>query len=211
MQQERVEFDSGEFKLEGILDVPSPAHLSGAGVVVCHPHPQYGGTMENNVTRAVSKALVDRGIQSLRFNFRGVGKSQGSFAHGKGEVDDALAALSYLAQLESINYFQLGLAGYSFGGAIALEAGLLEEKVKALAAVSPAGLPSFTGSTKPRFIVSGEKDDLIPPSSLLQYRQDVEGEGKGSIKIIEGADHFWAARKYRAAEMIAEFFEACLI
>ena len=124
MKQRKVFFQSGALNLEGRLVSPRRAE-TGAGVVICHPHPLYGGSMDNNVVYAVSKALAEKGITSLCFNFRGVGRSEGLHDDGRGEIDDTLAAIAFLAGCSEIDSGRVGLAGYSFGGAVALNAACL--------------------------------------------------------------------------------------
>ncbi len=206
IKEEIIEFASGDLKLEGVLERPldEPA---GTGVVICHPHPLYGGDMNNNVVVAVSKALVEKGIYALRFNFRGVGKSTGKQGDGTGEKEDALAAVSFLSKYEDIDGNRLGLVGYSFGGAIALDAGMEEQKVKAMAAISPAGLPQFSESSKPRLVVSGGQDMLVPASTIAEYEEKIVGNGEGSVQLIKEADHFWWGYENKAAGLIVSFLE----
>lgn len=206
MKQLKVVFTSGVLKLEGRLLVPSRSG-AGPGVVLCHPHPLYGGTMDNNVIHAACRALADKGITSLRFNFRGVGQSEGSHDAGEGEAEDALAALSFLAGREEADRDRIGLMGYSFGGAVALAAGMDDGLVKAVAAVSPAGMPVLSpGNLKPRLIVCGTDDTLVPPRLIFQGKESFTGNGAGAIELIQGADHFWQGREAEAAELIASFF-----
>ena len=95
MKEERVTFKSGELTLEGMIAYPDGAAGPHRAAVVCHPHPLYGGSMYNNVVDAALGALHARGFATLRFNFRGVGQSEGEFDDGKGEADDAVAAVRF--------------------------------------------------------------------------------------------------------------------
>jgi alpha/beta superfamily hydrolase len=117
---EAVRFPSGELTLVGVLHRPQGTGLP--AVAVCHPHPLYGGDMENNVVVSLCGALADAGVAALRFNFRGVGGSGGSHGGGIGERQDALAALDFLAGVAGVDGGGLGLAGYSFGALVALGA-----------------------------------------------------------------------------------------
>src|SRR5438094_7859543 len=117
MAQERIRFPAAGDQapvLEGELWLPA-GERGTAGVVVAHPHPLRGGSMDNNVVWAVCQGLAAAGIASLRFNFRGVDRSEGAYAEGVDEVDDILGALAFLAAQPQIDADRVGLAGYSFG------------------------------------------------------------------------------------------------
>src|SRR5438093_13728759 len=113
-------FASGVLTLEGALNLPE--RTPAPGIVVCHPHPMYGGDMHNNVVDAVCQTAAANGIVALRFNFRGAGGSEGIYDNGVGEQDDVGAALAYLRELPEVDGARVALAGYSFGAAIALQA-----------------------------------------------------------------------------------------
>src|SRR5690606_755555 len=122
-----IAFTSEGLSLEGILHQPVSAPFPAAAV--CHPHPLYGGDMNNYVVVAVCQALADAGIASLRFNYRGVGDSEGEYGDGLGERTDAAAALAYLRQLAQADQDRMGIVGYSFGATVALAAA--DERVAA--------------------------------------------------------------------------------
>ncbi|MGH8166880.1 MAG: alpha/beta hydrolase, partial [Woeseiaceae bacterium] len=106
-------------KLEALLE--SPRETSAAGVaVVCHPHPEHGGTLQNKVAHTLARAFIAKGFSALRFNFRGVGLSEGRFDQGKGELQDALAAVQTMQNRGGDS--KLWVAGFSFGAAIAIRA-----------------------------------------------------------------------------------------
>ena len=210
MREERVEFFCGDIKLEGVLEPGSGAspESPGPGVVLCHPHPLYGGRMDNNVTQAVSLALAQQGITALRFNFRGVEGSEGSFDEGRGESSDALAALDYLASRKEVDSSRLGLMGYSFGGAVALSAALYSEQVKAVAAVSPAGLPTFGDDSTPRLILCGSEDEIIPCEAILAEEEDICGpQEEGAVEMVKGVDHFWWGHEEEVGKYLSSFFQ----
>src|SRR5271156_829070 len=120
-KEERVTFKSSDLTLEGMIASPDGAGPHRAAVV-CHPHPLYGGSMYNNVVDAVLEALHARGFATLRFNFRGVGQSEGEFDNGKGEADDAVAAIRFLTAQKGVRADSAVLAGYSFGAMTAVRA-----------------------------------------------------------------------------------------
>jgi alpha/beta superfamily hydrolase len=128
-----VTFASDDLTLEGILHLP--AGEPAPGIVVCHPHPQYGGDMHNNVVDALCDTALAGGAVALRFNFRGTGGSEGSHDKGIGERNDVRAALAYLRDLPEVDGNRVALAGYSFGAALAVRAASGSD-IRALIAVS---------------------------------------------------------------------------
>lgn len=211
MRHEKILFQSGALNLEGCL-VISPHAGAGAGVVICHPHPLYGGSMDNNVVYAISRALAEKGIASFCFNFRGVGRSEGVHDGGQGETDDTLAAIAFLAGRSEIDSGQVGLAGYSFGGAIALNAGIQSGRIKAVAAVSPPEIPDLGAAAWPRLVLYGSEDTLVPVSPILQQKENIAGrEGIGTVEVIKGADHFWHGYEEAMAVRVASFFQQYLL
>lgn len=197
--------------MEGVWHLPE-GKSSYPAVVVCHPHPLYGGDMSNNIVVAICRALLRHNIAAFRFNFRGVGKSEGSFGGGVGEQEDAGAALTLVTANEGTQAKLLGLSGYSFGGGVALSVALKDARVKALGLVSP-GL-SLSGWEKlgeypvPKFVILGDRDSYTP---LKEVRSKMEGILKPEqYEIVSGADHFWWGHEEKMAEKVASFFVASL-
>jgi len=196
----RVNFPCQGLQLEGILHLPGEGSFP--GVVVCHPHPLYGGDMGNNVVLALCEALVDQSIIALRFNFRGVGGSGGDFAHGVGEREDVKAALSFLASVADRD--RLGLAGYSFGAMVAMPVAP-ESDIKALACISPpGGLEYLHGFAKPKLFISGDSDPFVPSSSLQNMARQLPPPTE--VEIIPQADHLWWGQEGIVACKVAPFF-----
>jgi alpha/beta superfamily hydrolase len=195
-----VTFPSGALSLEAAVHLP--ATTPAPGVVVCHPHPQYGGDMQNNVVVAACEALAQHGFAALRFNFRGVGASEGEFDRGKGERNDAVAALAHLASLPEIDAKRVGLAGYSFGAIVAAEAA--SGDLCALALVSPpvaiADLRIAWGC--PALLLGGDEDSLVPAERLALIA-DAPGV---EMQVFEGADHSWFGFEEELGAVIGEFF-----
>lgn len=206
MKLEKVLFKSDNLQLEGCLLMP-PVDGKAPGVVLCHPHPLYGGSMNNNVVHAAGRALAGAGIASLRFNFRGAGQSEGSHDGGNGEINDTLAAGSYLAGCDGIDSNRIGLFGYSFGGSVALAAATREARFRAVVAVSPPAIPEFPGE-RPRLVVCGSADSLVPASSVLADKENLVAGGSDTdkIEVIEGADHFWHGFEEELCGLVKDFF-----
>jgi len=211
MKKTRVSFSSGGLFLEGILAIPKGAGLFPA-VIVCHPHPLYGGSMNNNVVCSLSETLTQAPLASFKFNFRGVGESQGEFGQGIGEQEDVEAAISFISTVKEVDPERIGLAGYSAGAGFAFPVGFNDDRIKALAAVSPP-LPMFDfdflkGCLKPKLLISGSRDDLIPINQFLEFCQNLP-EPK-ECESIEGADHFWWGYESFLAAKVAAFFTKVL-
>ena len=211
MKKTRVSFPSGGLVLEGILAIPEGAGPFPA-VIVCHPHPLYGGSMDNNVVCNLSETLTQASLVSFKFNFRGVGGSQGEFGQGIGEREDVEAAISFISTVKEVDSKRIGLAGYSAGAGFALPVGLNDARIKALAAVSPP-LPMFDfdflkGCLKPKILILGSRDNLIPTDQFLEFCQNLP-EPK-ECESIEGADHFWWGYESSLAAKVTAFFTRVL-
>ncbi|MBI2865162.1 MAG: prolyl oligopeptidase family serine peptidase [Chloroflexi bacterium] len=211
MSGRQVDFPCGSLVLEGELAIPAGKTGSPA-VAVCHPHPLYGGDMDNHVVIAICRALEYRGIATLRFNFRGTGRSAGSHSQGVGEQDDLRAAISYLAARPEIAGDRLGASGYSFGAVVTVNAAAADDRIKAFAAVSlPTRLvwpPAAAARPGPKIFISGSHDQYGPVGELQGLVERLIEPRK--CAIIEGADHFWLHGVAQAAREVARFFEEAL-
>lgn len=198
----RVTFYSGELALEGDLII---AEQCRSAAVVCHPHPQYGGDMHNPVVQAVCTALRRAGLATLRFNFRGVGASHGTFSGGAGEVEDAHAAVRYVIQRSGAS--RVTLAGYSFGAMVALQAGTQMAEVDRLIAIAPPlaffDLECLASCPKDKFFIVGDRDQYCSVSAL---RQQLGGIARPvSERIVAGADHFFFGQEDAIAAAVCSF------
>ena len=192
--------------LEARLAVaPSPV----AGLVVCHPHPLYGGDMDNPVVVRIAEVCADRGFATLRFNFRGVGGSTGRHGGGKDEELDVEAALACLRDVLG-GTRPLGLAGYSFGATVAARAAAaraLTEPVTALALVAPplavAGEQAFLALAplaRLILIVAGSQDEYCPRPALEALGR---GLPQATLRVIDGANHFFFGKLFPLGEAVA--------
>ena len=211
MKMSRISFFSGGLVLEGILAIPEGAGPFPA-VILCHPHPLYGGSMDNNVVNSLSETLTQASLVSFKFNFRGVGESQGEFGQGIGEQEDVEAAISFISTVKEVDSKRIGLAGYSAGAGFAFPVGFNNDRIKALAAVSPPlsmfDFDFLKSCPKPKLLISGSRDELIPIDEFLEFCQNLP-EPK-EYESIEGADHFWWGYESRLAAKVAAFFTKVL-
>lgn len=198
----KVAFDSGSLRLEGDLALRAGCIRA---AVVCHPHPQYGGDMDNPVVCAVAGALHDAGYATLRFNFRGVGASAGVYGGGTGEIEDACAAVRYMCSRGGST--RVTLAGYSFGAIVALQAGALMEEVDCLIAIAP---PLALGESllpdpceKKKLFILGDRDQFCTPASLQQALARI-AQPK-TVVILPGADHFFAGHESALTRAVRSF------
>jgi uncharacterized protein len=171
--------------LECAIDQPAARPLGVA--VVCHPHPLFGGTMDNKVVQTLARAFVQLGYTSVCFNFRGIGQSQGVWDEGRGEVDDALAVV----QAQRLPGLPLVLAGFSFGGFVAAQAASrlpIQEAAQRLVLVGPAvqnfTVPQVPGDT---LVVHGESDEVVPLSAVFDWARPQHLP----VTVIPGAVHFF--------------------
>jgi alpha/beta superfamily hydrolase len=209
MASEQLRFRSrDDLSLEGVLD--QPASASGI-VVVCHPHPKMGGTMNAPLLIALRDHLLEHGWAVFRFNFRGIGSSEGSSTTGEAEVQDALGALDEVASRVDL---PIGLTGWSFGGAVAARAAAEDDRVRALALIAPAieSKPGITAGTPPSdeldidvpvLVVCGANDDQVDPASCSMWAKSLPG---ATYVEMKGANHFFWAKYDQLAELIEGFF-----
>ena len=206
----RIESDGPT--LEAMLHLPE-GEPPFPGVVICHPHPQYGGDMYNNVVGALVRAVTGIGAAALRFNFRGVGASEGSYDDGKGEADDVLAALGALRSQPEVNADRVALAGYSFGAAVMLRAASDRDDLAAVIAVAN---PTRRWETRveihtlaPTLFVVGDRDQYCDGQLLLEYRQQIGDDV--AVEIVRGVDHFWVGSDDRLIAIVQAFLQRTLI
>jgi alpha/beta superfamily hydrolase len=190
-----------DLSLEARLALPaSPT----AGVVICHPHPLYGGDMENPVVVRVQEVCAGLGLATLRFNFRGVGASGGVHGGGVGEQEDAAAALDTLAK--AIGGGALAIAGYSFGARIAALVGGRDGRIGGVALIAPPLAMydfGFLEDTRvPTLVVAGTRDQYCPPDDFARF---TAGRPWVTATAIEGADHFFFGKLFPLGEAVAEW------
>jgi alpha/beta superfamily hydrolase len=198
--------------LEASID--EPPHVT-AGVVLCHPHPNFGGTMNAPLLSTLAEAMVAAGLAVVRFNFRGVGRSEGQASGGESEVADALGAMDALG--EAFGGVPLSIVGWSFGGAVAIRTAAAEQLLRACAAIAPAltaregitaGLPSpeELRVQVPLLIVVGANDQNVSPEACRAW-----AEGSGArFELMPGANHFFWAKYEELSKTVTEFLTEVL-
>jgi alpha/beta superfamily hydrolase len=180
-------------RLEALLERPHGATSAPprAAVVFAHPHPLHGGTMHTKGVYRATKALASLGCAVLRFNFRGVGQSEGTFDNAVGELDDMRAGLDFMAA--RFPGVELWTAGFSFGAYVALTVGALDERVARLIGIAPAlhmyDFSAVRQSRKPKYFVQGELDEICPLANLKAFFEELPPPKR--LAIVPGANHLF--------------------
>ena len=194
-------FPNGSLSLEGKLQ----ARAGDEGIVICHPHPQMGGSMYNNVVETIRDVFVQNHYSSLRFNFRGVGESTGRYDEGKGEVQDVLSACEYM---RGKNIRKLSLAGYSFGAWICCR--LLKnhpDNFESVILVSPPDkfFPFDWGGLEGKisFVINGDLDPFCDMESVKRASARI---GARHL-ILNNVDHFYGGDESRLSEGLKQFLK----
>ena len=202
MAEQLITIPCGTIDLEALADLTP----SSKAAVITHPHPLYGGTMHNNVVEALVGAYQQRGFRTLRFNFRGVGRSGGEHGDGDAEQQDVAAALSFVKQDGAE---QIDLAGYSFGAWVNA-CGLagftpVDRMVMVAPPVKLLDFSPLKADPRLRLVVVGSHDDFAPVRELERLLPGWNPEAE--LRIIDGADHFFWDRKDELVRLLARFLE----
>jgi hypothetical protein len=207
VSEQHVFFNAGSLKLEGMY-YQATAGSQRPAAVICHPHPVYGGTMDNNVVMAVARALQETGHSTLRFNFRGVGASDGHYSEGIGEVDDVQAALGFVREKTGNVESPIILLGYSFGAWVAANALSGDRAISSIILVAPpTSLFDFSilnkdSGERARHFIVGDRDQFCD-REVLQKILDELPKPK-SLRIVPHTDHFFFAHEKFLVEAVKE-------
>ena len=205
MEEERIFFEARGATIEGLLSLEQES--TKGSVIICHPHPLFGGNMDNNVVTAIVRIAAMWDFTSLRFNFRGVGESTGTFGGGTSEQEDVKGAVDYLEERK--NPPAIVMAGYSFGAIAGLPIGADDERIKALIGVAPplemSDFEFLRECPKPKLFVCGDRDAICPPSKMEEFFETLS-EPKW-LRILPGIDHFYYDRKGLLEGAIGDFLE----
>lgn len=205
---QHVSFTGPAGRLEGIAEEPQALQPVPACAVICHPHPLGGGTMTNKVVHTLARAFNELGVPTLRFNFRGVGTSDGEFDDGKGETLDALAAVAWAnARWPDC---PLWLAGFSFGAYVALRVAMQREPALLITVAPPVGRWDFSGIRAPRaarwLIVQGDADELVDAAAVHSWATALQPAP--SLSLQAGVGHFFHGRLHDLKQTVQDFARA---
>jgi len=189
IQEEQITFQSDGLRIEGLLG----RQLKKRGVVITHPHSLYGGSMYNQVVETLVRTYQNKGLTTLRFNFRGVGQSEGMYGEGRGEKKDVISALRYLYSLEKLN---IDLAGYSFGAWVNAHIAPDDFSVSGMIMVSPPvaflDFSFLSSDQRIKAVVAGGRDDIAPADTITPLM--ATWNPSALLEVIDGADHFYSGK-----------------
>ena len=183
--------------------------------IVLHPHPLHGGNMNNRVVFIMFNNFVEHGFSVLRFNFRGVGRSQGAFDNGVGELSDAAYAFDWMQQFNSNSPF-CWIGGYSFGALISMQLMMRRPEIEGFVSISPpAGTEDFSflaPCPSSGLIIHGDKDTHVPLDAVKKLAQKLDGQKNISVNlsIVKGADHFYKDNMDNLSKEVASYLDNSL-
>ena len=179
--------------LEAIADVPLATDSVPAVAVICHPHPQHGGSFHNKVVTVLERALRELGLATVRFNYRGVGESDGEFDDGYGETEDLLAVLEWVRRVRPDD--ELWLGGFSFGSYVALRAAQNLKLKQLISVAPPVGRYEFSEMDRPDcswMVIQGDEDDVVSADAVREWAS--KQEPPPNLIVMEQAGHFFHRR-----------------
>lgn len=183
--ENKITFESDGVQIEGLLH-----HSGQQGLIVTHPHPLYGGDMYNPVVETIADAFRNKGFTTFRFNFRGVGQSQGGYEDGVGELMDVKNAIAFL---KTTGVTKIHLAGYSFGAWVNAQMDLSGGPVSTMVMVSPPvafiDFKSITDIPNLKLVITGDRDEIAPSGLIKSMLANWNPAAR--LEIIPGADHFY--------------------
>jgi alpha/beta superfamily hydrolase len=184
-------------------------------VLLLHPHPQHGGTMHNKVIYALNQVFTRQGFSTLRFNFRGVGRSQGGFGRGEGELTDAASALDWL-QAYNPNAGQCWIAGFSFGAWIGMQLLMRRPEIDRFVSVAPPANIYDFGFLAPcpssGLILQGDRDETVPEDSVRKLAEKLSKQRDILIdyRVVKGANHFFTDKLDKLDSAVEEYVETAM-
>ncbi|GMQ96801.1 MAG: Dot/Icm type IV secretion system effector CoxH3 [Gammaproteobacteria bacterium] len=194
-------------RLEALLEQPPGNVHKGVPVgIICHPHPLFGGTLHNKVVHTIARAFNKMGARSLRFNFRGIGASAGSFGEGSGEIEDTLAVIAWVRK--RFPDTRLWLGGFSFGGTVAVNTAQ-SHAPDYLVTIAPSvvhfNLNGIQLPGHPWLVIQGDEDSVVPYTSVKEWVDSLKPAP--DMVTIKGAEHFFHGRLIEVREAITRHIE----
>lgn len=194
----RVLIPGNAGKIEAMVDVVEGATC---GCVVCHPHPLYGGTMDDAVVALIAAGFHAAGVSTLRFNFRGVGESEGDHDRGNGETGDAITVCDWFKRERG--YRKMYLAGYSFGAAVALRAAAMADCAAALLVAPPVQrIDDADFPAVPVTVILGADDPIVECNAVQAV---FKARDNATVHVIPGEDHFFRSAQDEIVRLAQEF------
>ncbi|MQF82702.1 hypothetical protein FIM02_00865 [SAR202 cluster bacterium AD-802-E10_MRT_200m] len=210
MRQSAIIFQVQGLKLEAVVSTPLIGATKYPMVVICHSHPIFNGNMEDKLILEICRKLDTIGIGTIRFNFRGIGSSEGQFTNGHEELTDVIGALRTANNWPNVNKSKIGLIGYSFSASVIIDGLTQLKQAKVLAFISPPtrSFRSFISNNKekrPKLFIVGS-DDRIANAALMQENSDA-ASNCAPIRVVAHAGHNWMGKESEAANHVAEFLK----
>lgn len=210
VETEKIFIDHDDIKLEA--EFYQSSSDGNYAILICHPHPQFGGNMLNNVVSEIFNHSIKNNISCLRFNFRAVGGSTGAHSSGRGELSDVKACIDFLINNKKVE--NIFICGYSYGAAIGCSAVNYSEKIIGYAAISfpwdfiDMKYKKLSQTNKPKLFIQGDRDD-IANYNKFQEHYDYYLDPK-EFRIVSGADHFYGGYEETAAVEVFKFYETLI-
>jgi len=208
-----VIFNGPEGRLEGRYH---HSKKPGAPIaLILHPHPQFGGTMNNKVVYAMYKSFVKRGFSTLRFNFRGVGRSQSTFDNGQGEMSDAASALDWM-QAHNPNASSCWIGGFSFGAWISMQLMMRRPEINGFISISPPASQHDFSFLAPcpasGILIHGDRDEIVPVDSVDKLAAKLKSQKNITIdyEIVKGCDHFFGDHMAQLNKIVDDYLDKSL-
>lgn len=189
--------------LEALVEVPA-GHDGARCAVLCHPHPLFGGSMHNKVVHMAARAFHEKGYATLRFNFRGVGASDGQFDDGRGETDDAMVACEHAVGLWP--RASVSVAGFSFGSFVAFRVALRREVRELVMIAPPVQRFDFAAAQLPRapwLVIQGDADEVVGCADVTAWVRSLESPPR--YELMSGASHFFHGRLIELKQIILDW------
>ncbi len=201
--EKKASIDGPAGRIEALVSEPESAP---AVAVLCHPHPQHGGTMNNKVVHTLARTLAGKGFATIRFNFRGVGESEGSYADGRGEVEDARAIIDHARQ--HWPGLPVWLGGFSFGAMVAIVAAADQDIAGLVSVAPPVDRLDIAEIAQPRcrwLILIGDEDELVDVDTVVEWVNQLDPGPQ--LRVLEGVDHFFHGRLTQLGECVLAWMD----